>query len=668
MSRDILPPWSPIELQQTAQSVSASPWGRRYEFGQAPFPSQIESAGCSLLAGPMKLSAQIAGKTVAWEEGSIEVIEQTSAEVKLHQRSESHAIVLTASTSVEYDGMVRIDWKLQPRGEVQLESLIVDIRLKKEHAKLYYYCPRRDREGPGTGGGTGGVVPADGLVLGFSPYVWLGDEERGLAWFCESTQYWSHDGAENAIEILPAGDQVILRLRLITEPTSIAPESGTLENLSYTFGMQATPVRPIEKDAWDTRIYHVCQELAEFSEVRLKIPESVLDDMADGGVRTVCIHEHWTDIEGYFTTDYGEDLKQLVSNCHARGMQILLYFGFLISDLAPEWPTMGAECVVHPDDKSCYVPFNYPPQPSQNAYCVCYNSRWQDVTVEGVARVIEEYDIDGLYLDGTTTPWGCRNPAHGCGYHRSDGTLGYTYPFFAVRELMKRLYALVMQKNPEGQVNVHSSYYLTVPTLAWTTGYTDGEQFAWDEVEQKAVTSDEAGVPTQANRAGLPLDRFRCEFMGHPLGVPADFLADTRGPFGYADSCSFSLLHDVPVRIWMRYKFDLQQQLWLVRDDFCCNEAEWLPYWRNADYVHVETPGAYCSLHHHPAHGVLAVVANLTSQMQSVTADFDLKALGFEANIDVHDQLSGAVVEMEQGSMTSELPSLGWKLIRIENR
>ncbi len=35
---------------------------------------------------------------------------------------------------------------------------------------------------------------------------------------------------------------------------------------------------------------------------------------------------------------------------------------------------------------------------------------------------MQEYDIDGVYLDGTSEPWGCRNAHHGCGYLKPDGT------------------------------------------------------------------------------------------------------------------------------------------------------------------------------------------------------------------------------------------------------
>ena len=111
-------------------------------------------------------------------------------------------------------------------------------------------------------------------------------------------------------------------------------------------------------------------------------------------------------------------------------MDLLLYFGFLISDLAPEWAQFGDECVIMP--RGGYEPYNYPSQPVQNAYRVCYNSIWQDRLASGIDEVMKEFNIDGVYLDGTSYVWPCSNRRHGCGYVRSDGTLAPTYPFWAV--------------------------------------------------------------------------------------------------------------------------------------------------------------------------------------------------------------------------------------------
>jgi len=61
------------------------------------------------------------------------------------------------------------------------------------------------------------------------------------------------------------------------------------------------------------------------------------DSAAELGVKTLIFHENWTPIQNYWETTREEDLKKLVAACHQRGIKLLLYFGYELSTLAPEW-------------------------------------------------------------------------------------------------------------------------------------------------------------------------------------------------------------------------------------------------------------------------------------------------------------------------------------------
>ncbi len=279
-------------------------------------------------------------------------------------------------------------------------------------------------------------------------------------------------------------------------------------------------MKPAQPDAWDFRIVH----MGSYS-----LDGATLDKLAGLGVRTICFHEHWTDIQNYTRTTHGPELAKLVAACHERKIQLLLYFGYEMSNIAPEWDRYHEECLVFPRAGG------YKRKPEQTAYIVCYRSHWQDFLAEGIDRVMSEYGIDGVYLDGTSEPFGCANRRHGCGYERPDGLVGTTYPFFATRQMMKRINTIVQHHNPAGQVNVHQSTCMTIPTLAFATSYWDGEQLQ--------------SLPRRASSLEvLPLDAFRAEFMGHNWGVPAELLWYANGPFRRVEAMSLGLLHDVPVR------------------------------------------------------------------------------------------------------------------------
>nr|MBC8360262.1 hypothetical protein [Candidatus Desulfatibia profunda] len=65
---------------------------------------------------------------------------------------------------------------------------------------------------------------------------------------------------------------------------------------------------------------------------------TLLDQLADSGVRTLCFHSHWSWM-GYPMPppEREQDLRDLVDACHAKGIQLLLYASPLTADEAPEW-------------------------------------------------------------------------------------------------------------------------------------------------------------------------------------------------------------------------------------------------------------------------------------------------------------------------------------------
>ncbi len=170
--------------------------------------------------------------------------------------------------------------------------------------------------------------------------------------------------------------------------------------------------------------------------------------------------------------------------------------------------------------------------PSQMVTSVCLRSVWQDALVDYVSRMMDEFDIDGIYLDSTNMPFPCSNTLHGCEARRADGTKVPVYPVFAVRDTFRRLYAVVKGKKAEGIVDSHVFDCMNSAALAFATSYWNGEQLS------------AARFPSDA----LPLDRFRTEFMGVNWGVPCDLLAYQMG--GFRNGLAVSLPHDVLVRCW----------------------------------------------------------------------------------------------------------------------
>ena len=664
ITRAVPAPWTPLEVRRRAGSLEVACWGRRYEFGRTDFFKRVLSKGRSILAGPVRLSAKTNGRKVHLREGTLRLMSEAADEVVLTQTCSSGTLRLKTRTEVTFDGMVRVDWAISSTKRCRLDSLIVDIPIRLNHAKYLYHFP-----GSWGSAENVGAFPAKNLTMAFRPFIWVGDEERGFCWFTESDANWFKRDANRVTEIRRRGGAAVLRLHLVSDPINLVPTGGrdteftgfgqeaalfaksrAVKRLRYTFGFQATPVKAVTRDAWDRRIICVTHKTPG-TRPRLNVSTRLLDDLAQAGVRTVVIFEHWTDAEGHAVTPHRAALKKIVRACRARGLKVLLYFSFLISDHAPEWRDFGKESVVIP--KGGYPVMHCLPQPEQSAWRVCLRSAWQDFVVAGVAHAMDEFGVDGVYLDGTEYPFGCCNTEHGCGTLRPDGSIAPTYPIFSARSAMRRLYSVVRSRKPDGQINVHNSTCMTIPTLGWGTSYWDGEQFG----------RLSRGIDV---RQLLPLEAFRAEFMGHQWGVPAEFLCYGQ-PFTQKEAWAFTLLHDVPVRPPRPGKdLELASALWKVMDEFGRKESEWLPYWRNGEFAHVTPRGAYAGLYRHKQNGVLAVLSNLGTAGTVVKLQLNLARLGLSRKeLVARDALNGGKVRINEGRIRCRIPSFGFRVLRI---
>jgi len=375
-------------------------------------------------------------------------------------------------------------------------------------------------------------------------------------------------------------------------------------------------------------------------------PMLTLDYLKMLGVKTICFHEHWTEYENYTETiNNQENLKNLVKACHERGIQLLLYFGYLMADICPEWDPYHNEVLVLPQQGE------YIREPKQKDYSVCYNSPWQDFIADGIDKVMTKYDIDGVYLDGTSWPWLCSNTAHGCGYTNHDGTISGTYSISGARDMVRRIYTIVKAHKPSGQVNIHNSTTMVLPSLGWATSTWDGEQFG---SIARGVNLDKL----------FPMDTFRTEFMGRQWGPPSELLCYDI-PYTTHEAYSFSLLHDVLVRgsgTWIPE----ESGLWKAMENFGRKQAQFKPYWNNTNLVKVTGERCYSTLYVRPGKGVMCVVSNLGKNAGDVQVLLSLKKMNLPLNVTAVNAITGDKVPIKNGKFTVPLSSYDYALVWVK--
>ena len=619
----LLTPWEPMEV--TNRIVKC--WGREYEFNDMPFPTRITSAGESLLSRETSLDASVGGKEVSWRAKPLQIIHQSESMVILEANAESDELQIKGKIEIEFDGMMRINLTVIPKQKLNV-ILGFEVPLNPKHAKLLHYWPGKWGESRNSG-----ALSREGWSSPFKPVVWVGDEDVGLAWFAESNEGWRPADTNRAIVIEHHEEEVILSINLNDGKYPLD------KPFVFDFGLQATPVKPIPSERWDRKICHFVDYSAD---------TALLDKAKELGVKTLVFHEDWTDIQNYTQTSHGDELKRLVCECHKRGINILLYFGYLMSTIAPEYDEYSEKCLVAPLDGK------YQREPEQTAYTVCNGSIWADFIADGIAEVMDKYDVDGVYLDGTIEPIGCANKLHNCGYLSPEGKREKTYPVFATRNLIKRIYTICKERKEYALVDCHQSTCMMIPSLAFTTGYWDGEQF-----EHLAQVNN----PLKE----LSLDSFRTEFMGRQWGVPAEFLVYDKRPFTFEQALAFVMQHNVLVRPLLGDdSLEKISGIWKALDDFGIKEAQWFPYWKNENLIKIKPLGIMVSFYRNGGKW-LFVISNLDSSIVSVEVDLSDLLVTHLPGTRAIDALSLKNLVLDKDKLKLKIEPQRMRLVRIDS-
>ena len=590
-------PWTPM----TATDGKISVWGRDYTFASNALPVSVTSLGRELLAGPVRVvCADADGKPVAWTKHGSWTHEADEKAVTVCGFDESPLVTVDAVTRIEYDGMMEVSLALVPgpqRNRAKLSKAWLEIPLKPELVRYYQYYPFPW----GKCENAGGVKEAKAWP--FLASVWLGDEKAGFCWFCESERAFACADEKRVIEVVPGADETVLRIRLADLAIDLPR--------TWVFGLEATPMKPFDRK-WNAN--HVLHSPPMGVGITIKRPEvwwtaqrafpngdvdAAIEKAAKAGVKTVAFHEDWIPIQNN-PTSARPDFKAIVEKCHACGMKAIVYDGYELSPLDPEWGRHNGDWLAHgPDGRP--LSYWYRP-PAQRDYRSCFVGGFGEKWLERAKKAYVDLGIDGYYLDGTICPWNCCNESHGCGWRDGKGKLQPSYAIFSIRKIMRELYEFVDARG--GVINAHQSGYTCPATLAFAHAYWDGEQLA---------TSTKLDI-----RKELDLEKFRAEFMGRNHGVPCEFLCyPIPGKWEYEDALALTLIHDVLVRPCGFGREAEFASLWKSLDDFGIVEAEWLPYWEQP--LEVKPACVKASVYRKDGKS-LAVVSNLSPD-QAVTAE-----------------------------------------------
>lgn len=597
-------PFLPVSVESKQLSHTVRVLEREYTFGPNGLLHSVKAQGVELLASPMRIVCVEDGGAAEWDLDYA----NNESESFIQKRDDSCAVICGAMQSerfivdtrneVSFDGTVDIDLKFMTRGKTvaqvfgladvkpllfKLDKLWLEIPLKKEIATMYHMYPNGPMKvadsviQPKSDMSGCGKLPEQSVALPFKPFLWLGNEDRGLGWYAESDRYWQPAETDRTMEVVQEEDTVVLRIRLLDshpENWTAKYENGAYEGytpIAFHFGFAATPVKTYPKQPYIHNALHIdCGSKIKGNYGEFMSQENRFDRLVEKGVTTLILHEKWNKSQNWFELSEftGNQLKYICDECHKRGIKVLTYFGYEFSSMAEAWNQMEQIAVMDKNGKPAggwwRVPF-------QRAHVVCYRSDYARYFLEGIEKIMDTYHTDGVYLDGTALPQRCYNVNHGCGWYDRQGNLHGSYPVHAVREVFRALYEIVSSRG--GQINLHSSILMNYTVLPYVhqTWYGEDVQFA----VIKGTTED------------VDLDYFRAQYCGRNMGVPSEFIVyENKDLWTYENALASCLIHGVlPRPNDINRPLDVMSKIWKIFDSFPIEKAQWCPYWSNGAEV-----------------------------------------------------------------------------------
>ncbi len=501
-------PWTNVEVAKDKDTVSI--WGRTYDYAGHLLPTQITNRGQTMLAAPMRLTAQAAdGAPQSSPSGKADSRWTKTSAIRADSlRNQILGPVEVKSDSyVEYDGMTWVNMTVSPhKGQARLNGLTLEIPLKAEWAQLIK--PSDDYKMQQTG-----ALPEKGWIGKASSMPWVGNGDGGLQFFQETTASWI---GSKSIEIVPDGKgATIMRVHLIDVPVTLD------KPLNFAFGWITSPVKaapknhrdwlilspgPIETDPAgtnatasyvrrETKVNPAIKPYFLWWQEWWWLPEKFEGNSDETGLLPVPItgnHPKKNAVpEHYGTKFYGAPYGRLTQMGTAN----------------PWFEQFGDEWV---RSTSKFTPNESVATARQLTGVSQASASMRDFYVWGYDRLLNEGNVHALYFD-ESHPIFDSNIYHGSGTPQSDGSIEPTRNILGTRRTLQRIYTLLKAKHPDNRIFIHMSGEIVLPVDSFSDALVDGENYYW-----ALNRTDNRGYENVLN-----IDQFRTEYSSQNNFGPA---------------------------------------------------------------------------------------------------------------------------------------------------
>jgi hypothetical protein len=393
------------------------------------------------------------------------------------------------------------------------------------------------------------------------------------------------------------------------------------EELLFRFGLLVTPVKRLDRAHWSQRYYHIFGP-----------PQ----DAARCGATIINVHQG-NELNPYINYPFltVDKLSAYVNEAHGLGLKVKIYYTVreLSNHVVEMWAlrSLGDEIFVDGPGAgsawlrehlvSHYTPAWHETLPTGEVDAAIQTtglSRWHNYYLEGLAWLLRNVEIDGLYLDG----------------------IGYD------RQIMKRVRKVLDRNRPGSLIDFHSGNEFPFHDLRISPANKYMEHFAY-------INSLWFGEGYDYNESP---DYWLIEISGIPFGLFGEMLEGNGNPWR-------GMIYGMTARY---YQGADPKHIWKVWDDFGIQDAEMIGYWVPSCPVKTPHKEVLATVYKKSRRALISL-ASWAKESLRCRLSIDWEALGLDPKT---VKLSAPPIEGFQNgasfSPSSEIPldpGKGWLLI-----
>lgn len=617
-------------------------------------PAQIQSWGNDVLSAPVQFIIRTAGG-VKELKGTPLLAEQTGGHISGNWRAEDSELSISCRAVMEFDGWMNYVYTILPKKQIQVEDIRLLLPVKNEVGAYFLGMGLPGQETPKEYDGKwdapektvnnfGVSIPTSKEQQWLWPFdsFWIGNEHAGLHCEFRGSTYsgpllnlyrpaypdsW-FNGGKGGFSVRKEADGV----KAVVYSGARTLEAG--RPITFDFAMIITPVKPLDmKGQFTARYYHNGQK-----------PAPTEEDIK-AGVRIINVHQG-NDYNPYINYPFltVDKMKKFTQDWHQRGCKVKIYYtlrelsnatselwairslgheilrggnggGFpwcrehLVTDYTPQW----------------YEHFEYKNDLGILADAAILtaegDSRWYNYYIEGLAWMVKNLDIDGIYLDDVSFD----------------------------RRILKRMRRAMESVKPGCLIDLHSNTgFSKGPANQYMEffPYVDklwfGESFLYDKMSPANWLVESSGIPF--GLTGDMLYRGGNRWLGMQYGMTVRYPWFTEGV-----NCD-------------------PRPVWKVWDEFGIADATMLGFWEQQPAVTTSDEAVKVTAYRKQGR-VLLSVGNYSDEVKTVSLKMDWEQLGLNPN-EVRLE-APAIKDMQKAAswnMDDEIsiaPRQGW-LIYIE--